>query len=280
LSEGGFAGKRILVVDDESAERISLADILRIEGYSVSTAASGEEALALARREAPFDLAVLDIKMPGIDGVEAARAIRQISNDTAVILLTAFGSLETAIKAIRQGADDYLLKPSPVDEILRSVRQALSERERTFERRRLVGRLQNTISELVGVENGTRQDTGGAPEAEHVVKIREVTLDRGRHAVDIGGRLLNLTPTEFRIVDLLMCEPDRVWTPRELVLRAQGYEADEPSARAIIRVHIRRLRSKLEPDPSNPRYILNVRGVGYLFASKSPGRAGSTSAVT
>ena len=115
----------IMVVDDEAVARVSLAEVLRLEGYRVATAASGEEALSLFNKQGPFDLIVLDLKMPGMDGLQVTEMVRQQSPGTVIILLTAFGALETALQAIRQGAHDYLLKPCPIPEILESVRNGL-----------------------------------------------------------------------------------------------------------------------------------------------------------
>jgi two-component system response regulator AtoC len=138
----------IMVVDDEAVTRVSLSDALRLEGYEVATAASGEEALSVLNKQGPFDLVVLDLKMPGMDGLEAATRIRETSSDTVVILLTAFGTMETAIEAVRQGAHDYLLKPTPVPEILESVRKGLRKRQQGQRRQQLVQQLKQTVSQL------------------------------------------------------------------------------------------------------------------------------------
>ncbi len=263
----------IVVVDDEAVARVSLAEILRLEGYRVSTAASGEEALSLLSKSDPFDLMVLDLKMPGMDGLEVTEAVRRESPGTVIILLTAFGTLETAIEAIRKGAHDYLLKPCPIPEVLESVRKGLLKRQQEQQRQQLVSQLQQTLSELVAVEGAdvaVEEETPAQP--GRFLRIRDIVVDRQKHVAMLRGRPLDLTPTEFKILICLMETPDQVWSPQELVRRAQGYETDAWGARAIIRVHIRRLRKKIESDPSDPQYILNVRGVGYLFASSPPGK--------
>ncbi len=263
---------RILVVDDEAVARISLAEVLRLEGYEVQTAASGEEALELVERH-PFDLMIVDLKMPGMDGIQLTEAVQERTPDTVIILLTAFATLETAIEAVRRGAHDYLLKPCPVPQILESVRKGLDKGRQERRRRELVARLEQTVSELVATEQGL--PTGNAtPHTQNLLQVQDVKLDRERHTVTVGGRPVNLTPTEFRLLACLMENAGQVCTPQELVRRAQGYETDPWGARAIIRVHVRRLRQKLEPDPSNPRYVVNVRGVGYLFPTTSPDESG------
>jgi two-component system KDP operon response regulator KdpE len=262
-----------MVVDDEGVTRVSLADALRLEGYDVGTAASGEEALSLFKKQGPFDLVVLDLKMPGMDGLEVAESIHTTSSDTVIILLTAFGTMETAIQAIRKGAHDYLLKPCPIPEILKSVSDGLAKRQKTHTRRQLVEQLKQTVSQLDAMDSRSTAEQITSTEPERFLEVRDVILDRQKHVAMLQGEPLDLTPTEFKVLSCLMERPDEVWSPKQLVRRARGYQADTQGARAIIRVHIRRLRKKLEPDPSHPTYILNVRGVGYLFAS-TPQRSG------
>lgn len=262
---------RILVVDDEATTRISLAELLRLEGYDVQIAASGEEALALLEQEAPFDLMVVDIKMPGIDGLQLTEAVQRRSPNTVIILLTAFGSLETAIQALRRGAHDYLLKPCPVSQILESVRKGLTKSYQERHRRELLSRLEQTLSELQAIERPKIEAAPAPPPPEsRVLQVQDVRLDRERHQAWVGDRPVDLTPTEFKILAYLMEHADQVCTPQRLIRATQGYEADPWGTRAIIRVHIRRLRQKLEPDPSRPRYLINVRGVGYMFPSAPP----------
>lgn len=259
----------VMVVDDEVVARVSLAEILRLEGYQVDTAASGEEALSLLNKSSPFDLIVLDLKMSGMDGLEVTEAVKKQSPGTVIILLTAFGTLETAIQAIRHGAHDYLLKPCPIPEVLESVRKGLAKRQQEQQRQHLVSQLKRTLSELVVVEGTKTAEEAPPSEPSRFIQIRDVVVDLQKHVAMLQRRPLDLTPTEFKILACLMETPDEVWSPQELVRRAQGYETDAWGARAIVRVHIRRLRKKMEVDPSNPKYILNVRGVGYMFASSS-----------
>lgn len=259
---------RILVVDDEVTARISLAEILRLEGYEVRLAESGEKALEVMAGELPFDLMVLDLKMPGMDGLQLTEKVQKESPDTVIILLTAFGTLETAIQAIRRGAHDYLLKPCPVQQVLKSVREGLDKHWEDQHRRELVGQLEQTLSQLVAVEGGREDVVLPSTSSEQVFQVQEVELNRSRHAVEVKGESVELTPTEFKLLACLMERPDHIWSPQELVRNVQGYETDPWGARAIVRVHIRRLRQKLEPEPSDPRYIVNVRGVGYTFPSE------------
>jgi DNA-binding response OmpR family regulator len=258
---------RILVVDDEVSARISLAEVLRLEGYGVEIAESGEQALDILSKQAPFDLMILDLKMPGMDGLTVTKTVQKSSPETVIILLTAFGTLETAIQAIRSGAHDYLLKPCPIPQILESVHEGLTKRRQEQHRRELVGQLEKMMSQLVAVERGETPVLNIPAQDEQCLKVQDVELSRDRHTVAVNGELVDLTPTEFKLLACMMERPNEVCSPQELVRNAQGYETDPWGARAIVRVHIRRLRQKLEPDPVNPRYIVNVRGVGYMFPS-------------
>ncbi len=260
-------GARVMIVDDETVARVSLAEVLRLEGYQISTAASGEEAMSLLRKEEPYDLIILDLKMPGMDGLEVTELVKKKFPSTVIILLTAFATLETAIQAIRKGAHDYLLKPCPIPDIIESVRKGLAKRQQEQQRHQLVSQLQQTLSELVDVEGAEVIEEAEPAEQSRFIQVRDVVLDRQKHMAMKKGQPLELTPTEFKILACLMETPDQVWSPQELVRHAQGYETDAWGARAIIRVHVRRLRKKLEKTPSDPVYILNVRGVGYLFSS-------------
>lgn len=259
----------ILVVDDEAVTRVSLLDALRLEGYDVDTAASGEEAMSLIGKRGPFDLVILDLKMPGMDGLELAEWIGSTSFETVVILLTAFGTMETAIEAVRKGAHDYLLKPCPIPQILESVREGLTKHRQQRRRLQLVRQLRDTVTELDAMAEDEEPDQAEAGEPDRYLRARDIVVDRRRHVATRQGEPLDLTPTEFKVLSCLMETPDEVRSPKQIVKRARGYETDTEGPRAIVRVHIRRLRKKLEPEAGDPTYILNVRGVGYLFSSGS-----------
>ncbi len=250
----------ILVVDDELAMRESLREILELEGFQVSLADGGEAALAVLEQTA-IDLMLLDLKMKGMDGLETIEAAKGLSPETVIIMLTAHGTLESAIAAMRYGAFDYLLKPAAVGDIIASVQRGLTHRAQMMRQRDLVGLMQRAITELQPAPV-----TLSGKSAERHLRLREIDLDLQRHTATVRGRLLDLTLTEFRMLVYLMERPDQVISPHELVGAVQGYKADEHEARAIVRVHIRRLRQKIEPDPDQPEYVLNVRGVGYVFA--------------
>jgi DNA-binding response OmpR family regulator len=260
------ATAHIMVVDDEPAARLSLAELLSLEGYEVVSAASGEEAIEVLR-ERPLDLAIVDIKMPGIDGLEVVEALQQHSPDTVIIMLTAHGTLETAVQAMRKGAHDYLLKPANVNEIMTSVKAGLDKRRREVRRRELLSLMQHTLSAIT--DETSMPATDSPVVTDRFLQVRGVLVDQQKHLATLHGTSLDLTPTEFKLLVYLLSHPDRVLSPQELVREVQGYEADHWEARSIIRVHVRRLRQKLEPEPSNPDFIVTVRGAGYMFPSKS-----------
>jgi DNA-binding response OmpR family regulator len=230
---------RTLVVDDEEKIRFFLKETLQRAGHTVVTASSGEEALDRLR-ETPFDLIMLDLRLGGrIDGLRVLEAVRWRWPETVVIILTGYGSLESAMAAIREGVDGYLLKPVEPQEVRQVVREALERRERLA----------------------------------YPQEIEEGALQRGPFSVDLkkhlatrGGQPLELTPQEFKLLVHLMQKAPGVISPKELVRVVRDYEPEYlHEAREIIKWYIHRLRHKVEPEPSKPRYILNVRGVGYRF---------------
>jgi two-component system response regulator RegX3 len=233
---------RTLVVDDEERIRFFLTKTLERVGHVVTAVASGEEALDRLQDTA-FDLAILDLKLGGpIDGQRVLEAIRWRWPATVVIMLTAHGSLESAVDAIQEGVDGYLLKPVRPADVRRAVQEALYRRQKLLE--------------------AEKEDRGG-----HVLQRGPFRVDLERHEASFEGRALDLSPRDFTLLVHLMQNAPEVVGPKELVRVVRQYEPDHMhEAREIIKWYIHRLRKKVEPDPANPRYILNVRGVGYRFA--------------
>jgi DNA-binding response OmpR family regulator len=230
-----------LVVDDDEGVRFFLEETLRRDGHIVAAASSGEEALD-RMRDTFFDLVMLDLKLGGrVDGLRVLEAVRWRWPETVVVILTGHGSLESAMAAIREGVDGYLLKPAEPDEVRKAVQEAL-------DRRRSLARL-----EVAG-------------QKEHVLQRGLFSVDLTKHLITLDGRPLELTSREFKLLVHLMQNAHRVVSPRELVQVVGQYEAEDLyEARQIVKWYIHRLRRKVEPDPSSPRYVLNVRGVGYRF---------------
>jgi len=223
----------ILVVDDEPEIVRLVRAYLEEAGFHVVTASDGQEALYVARHEKP-DLVVLDVLMPRMDGLEFTRRIRRERN-IPIIMLTARAEETDRIVGLELGADDYVTKPFSPREVVARIRAILRRAQ-------------------------------APPEAPQVLRAGPLTLDRTTHTVTVSEQPLDLTPTEFSILETLMTTPGRVFTRAELLEAVQGvaFEAYERTVDA----HVKNLRRKLEPDPAHPRYILTVRGIGYLLTSE------------
>ena len=269
---------RVLVVDDEQPVRVTLKEVLSREGYEVLIASDGQEALQVMGDTA-VDLVMVDLKMEGMDGLTLVGEIKQRWPATVLIILTGYATLESALKALRYGAHDYLLKPSGPEDIKRSVRQGLEKRWREVRRKDLLAQIEAGLRELTaeGLSMGIAKELGAvrdaAPswtESPPLMEVGQLVIDLQKHMATLDGKPLNLTPVEFGALTHLAREAGRVVTCSTLVKEVQGYDCNEQEARTIVKTHIRHLRQKLEADPSNPEYILNVRGVGYMLVAPSP----------
>jgi len=236
----------ILVVDDEPVARQSLTDILRLEGYAVNSVPNGQAAVEYVRTH-PVELMIVDLRMPGMDGLEVVQVINQVSPETEVILLTAFGSTESAVQALRLRIHDYLLKPAPPSQVVNSVKKGLARRDA-----RMKARGGNASME---VEDGVSEFT-----------LKDGTyIDLSRRLVQKKDEIVHLTPAEGRLLRVLIENPGRVYSHRELVLLVQGYDTSQREAPEILRPLVSRLRHKLEAFPSLSDRIVSVRGTGYLY---------------
>ena len=228
--------KTILVVDDEPKIVKVLKGYLEQAGFRVVTAGDGQMALTTFRHEKP-DLVVLDLTLPGIDGLDVCRTLRRESN-VPVIMLTARAEEADKLIGLELGADDYVTKPFSPREMVARVRAVLRRTE---------------------IQPGSQE----------VLRAGDITLDLGSHQATVAGKPVNLTPMEFNLLAALARTPGRALTRLQLLELSQesaydGYER-------TVDVHIRNLRSKIEPDPKEPRYILTVFGIGYKL--QEPGHA-------
>jgi DNA-binding response OmpR family regulator len=240
----------ILVVDDEPVARQSLTDILKLEGYSVASAPNGHAAVEHVRTH-PVDLMIVDLRMPGMDGLEVVQVVNQISPETEVILLTAFGSTETAIQALRLRIHDYLLKPASPSQVMASVKKGLARRSSRL-------RVRSGAGGEVDVEE---------PSAQFSLKDGTV-VDLSRRQIRMKDKLEHLTPAEGRLLRILMENPGKVFSHRELVLLVQGYDASQREAPEILRPLVSRLRHKLEIFPMLNNRVVSVRGTGYVYENE------------
>lgn len=258
---------RILMVDDEAGIRQTLGALLQRIGYLVTPASCGEEAVVFLD-EQTFDLMLVDLKMPGMDGMQVVTAARHLQPDIAIIVLTGHGSLETAIEGMHQGVFDYLLKTTEPAQVIERVNCALAARAQQLRQRALLEVVDSSIQELRGGGRLTARDhTSVAAPPTRIITVGALQLDTWRQRAMLKDAMLALTPTEFRVLLCLAEHVDTMLLYSQLVRCAQGYEANEIEAGELIKPHIHHLRQKIEPNPSTPRYILNVRGKGYLLAS-------------
>lgn len=229
-----MAGDHVLVVDDEPRFLRIIQFNLETEGYRVTCAASGEEALALFERYDP-DLVVLDVMLPGLDGLDVCKRIREVST-RPIIMLTAKGADEDKVRGLRLGADDYVTKPFSADELLARVEAVLRRSQSAF------------------------------PQGAALV-AGDLRIDYLAKQVTLRGQPVRLSPTEYRLLCCLVASPGIVLARDELLEKVWG--AAYRGEREMLRVTLWRLRQKLEDDPSRPRYILTRPGMGYLFSAES-----------
>lgn len=261
----------ILVVDDEAPIRMTLSTLLRRAGHDVTTAENGEAAIDLLTRQS-FDLLLVDLKMPGVDGMAVVRAAQGRDADQVIIVLTGHGSLESAIEGVRRNIFDYLLKTSDPQDVLDRVAAGLQRRAQTAHRRQVLQTLVSTAAEL-GVESTPKPATtpaSAAPpqpasETQGELMIGPLRIDPLRQEAVLGDRHAILTPTELRVLVCLAHNADHAQSYVQIVQCAQGYETYAAEAAELIKPHIHHLRQKLEADPSKPRYLLTVRGTGYML---------------
>jgi DNA-binding response OmpR family regulator len=221
----------VLVVEDEIEIARVVRDYLRNAGFEVIVVGDGGSAVASVRSAKP-DLLVLDLGLPGRDGLDVAREIRRWS-DTPIVMLTARGDETDRIVGLEIGADDYVVKPFSPKELVARVRAVL-RRSRT------------------------------AVRGDEVVRAGDVEIDTAKMRVSVGGAQVDLTPTEFQLLATLAREPGRVFTRSQLLDAVHGV-AIESYERAID-AHVKNIRRKIEPEPGSPRYVVTVHGVGYRFA--------------
>lgn len=222
---------RILIVEDEVALAEPLAYLLAREGYETVVAADGLEALTVFDREGA-DLVLLDLMLPGLPGTEVCRELR-VRSGVPIIMLTAKDSEVDIVVGLELGADDYVTKPYSTRELLARIRAVLRR----------------------------QTDVGDIDDA--VLVARSVRMDVDKHQVTVGGQVVPMPLKEFELLELLLRNAGRVLTRGQLIDRVwgAGYVGDTKT----LDVHVKRIRSKIEPDPSNPRLLVTVRGLGYRF---------------
>lgn len=235
--------KKILVIDDEPSIVELLTYNLKKEGYDVLKAYNAEEALEIADREPDIDLFVIDVMLPGMDGFELARNLKshEKHRDKSVIFLTAKRDEFDRVLGLELGADDYITKPFSVREFLARIKAIFRRMQRS---------------------------TTKVEEKPKKIVAKDLEIDLEKYEVKVRGSLVNLTPLEFELLRFLAENEGKVYSRDVLLDTLWGY--DYYGDTRTVDVHIRRLRTKIEEDPSNPKYIITVRGKGYKF--KDPGK--------
>lgn len=230
-----MTGEKILIVEDERAVARGLEYALQNEGFEVLYAESGQDALDLSRTKDP-NLILLDIRLPDISGFDVCRQLRQEGKRQPILMLTALDEPVDKVLGLELGADDYVVKPYNLRELIARIRALL---------RRAYGELSQ------------------ASQGE-IINFGEVELDLEQLRVTRAGQQVYLTPTEFRLLRYLASRPNRPVSRETLIEAVWGYDSDIGSDRTVD-VHMRHLRQKLEPDPADPTWLVTVRGVGYKF---------------
>ena len=228
-----MAAARVVIIDDEPSLVKFVGMNLRARGYAVAEAGNGLDGVALVKDGAP-DLLIVDIGLPGMDGFEVCRCVREFS-DVAIIVLTASGNVADKIRALDRGADDYLTKPFAVGELIARVRAVLRR------------------SQPPDVQTRLREP----------LETADFTVDFGDRHIVVRGEPGRFTPTEYTLLEQLLTQPDRVLPAAELLATVWGPEYRDDTE--FLRVCMGRLRRKLETEPANPRYLLTEAGVGYRF---------------
>jgi DNA-binding response OmpR family regulator len=251
----------ILIVDDEPALRDALSYTLRKEGYRVESAASGPEAILAARQTRP-DAVVLDVMLPGVDGLQVCRTLRAEST-VPILLLSAKGEEIDRVVGLEMGADDYLGKPFAMRELLARIRAMLRRAEMMKGGER--GGRGSIAAALEGTEPG--QDRSAHTSPDDRVVLGELTIDRARRVATLAGKPLTLRPKEFDLLFFLAKHPSVVHSRNVLLHRVWGY--DFPMGTRTVDVHVRWLRQKIERDPSRPTRLETVRGFGYRLVGEA-----------
>ena len=257
---------RILVVDDDEAIRIALSEILAYENYNVVSVPNGVQAIEKLVAE-EFDLMLLDILMPEMDGVEVMKKAADVSPDTQIVMLTGHGSMGTAIEALRHDVHDYLLKPPSRQEVLSSVASGLAHRDEIKRKRMILGQIEDSVVQLKDAEGIT---TLPKPKRQVVPLPEGVSLDLARREIWRGSSRERLTPTEGKLLEIFVTNWGRVMSHSNLVFLVQGYEVPEWEAPEVLRPLISRLRRKLSSFPKGEKWISSVRGIGYVFDAEVP----------
>lgn len=259
----------ILVIDDESVVRTTLARILQQAGFEVTTAENGEQGLAFLEG-AGFDLVYMDLRMPGLNGLDVLSLIHTRYPTLPVLLFTAQPDVSSAVEALRRGATDYLLKPLKPEVIIERTKIVLASQQRERRKREITNQIESLRIELKSLENGGEIEVvppQAMPASERFVRRGQISLDLHTRRVLVGERTINLAPTSFEYLLVLARHAPEVVGFQTLVAEAQGYQADLREAQELAKYHIHQVRQAVEEDAHRPSCVITVRGTGYRLVA-------------
>jgi DNA-binding response OmpR family regulator len=255
----------ILIIDDELALRQTLARVLLHAGFEVTTAESGEQGLAFLETT-NFDLIYLDIRMPGLAGLEVLKLVHASQPSLPVVLFTAQPDVSSATEALRNGATDYLLKPLKPEAFIERTKAILAVQQKEQRKRAIqaqIEALQAELKNLASEEAEVPITARTGSNTERYLKRGSLVLDLHGRRLSIGEQIISLPPTAFEYLLVLARHAPEVVDYQTLVAEAQGFQAEAREAKELSKWHIHDIRKAIEPDGNIPTYLFNVRGIGY-----------------
>jgi len=254
----------VLIVDNEDSNWKVWSKALQKIGYVTDHANSVETALKYFE-DGDYGLILVNLKINDkTEGQNFLNWIQEQHPGTDVIVITTFATLNSSIDAVHKNAYDYLIKPVNAMEVVSRVDRCMTERRESAERLRLIKQVEMMLNQL---KKQILPESKSKLNHEHIMETPSIIIDRWKRLVVKDGKSIQLSPTEFDMLDYLISNSERVVSASELIREIQGYELKEMDARPIVRVNIRRLRQKIEDDTANPRHIITVRSKGYRFAA-------------
>lgn len=269
----------LLIVEDDDTARLLLTNVLKRAGYHVTAAADGESAIELLNNPAvadtegyPYDVVITDIRMQGLDGIEVMHIAMKKQPPPAVILMTGYSSVETAVAALRANAYDYLMKPCDTADLLRCVAGAVQHRIAELQRTSAMNLLTRGLDQLqeastllsnrtpASPATATDSDVQSVAKPERFLHVGSLCLDMFRHTATFEDQSLQLTPIEYELLRCLANQTGRVVSYQDIVEQTHETSVSTNEAQVLLRTHVRNLRRKIDPD-----YIINVRGTGYML---------------
>lgn len=261
-----YTGK-VLIIDDEVVLRQTLARVLQQAGFEATSAENADQALAFLK-STPFDLVYLDLRMPGLHGLDVLKLIHEQYPVLPVILFTAQPDINSAVEALRNGATDYLLKPLKPQVIIERTQSILATQKKERRKREIVQQIDSLQAELKNLEQGAPVDINPPTQSrDRFMKCGPLVLDLHARRLTIDEQVINLPPTSFDYLLVLARHAPEVVDYQTLVAEAQGYQAEPRDAQELTKWHIHQLRQAFDKDKQNPSYLINVRGKGYRLVT-------------